>query len=805
MSAFERLSFPGTREAGLIVVLLASSQLGSGKERVDFNRDVRPILAGSCFDCHGPDAQARKGDLRLDMADDVYAPRDGYRVIDRDSPGKSELLKRVLSDDPDLHMPPPESAHERLSAEEVATLRRWIEEGGEWDEHWAFVAPARSNLPEVERAGWPRNGIDHFVAARLAAEGLRPSPEADRISLLRRASLTLTGLPPTIEEVDALLADDSPDAYEKAVDRLLASPHYGVHMALPWLDAARYSDSSGYQADWERYQWPWRDWVVDALNANMPFDQFTIEQLAGDLLPGATREQKIATGFNRNHRINDEGGSLDAEFEVEYVVDRVETTSTVWLGLSAGCARCHDHKYDPVSQREFYQLYAYFNNVPEKGIDGRKGGAKPFIEIPNEEAVKELAGVRERIRQAEAEQKEAEAAGKGPRSDALKEEIEWARKHIKWLERNQKGMAMVMVEMPDPRPTYILKRGDYQQPDKSEVIKPALPGVFGSLPESLPNNRLGLARWLMGPENPLTARVIANRLWQQHFGTGLVRTSEDFGTRGERPSHPGLLDWLATEFVRLNWDLKAMHRLIVTSATFRQSSRLTPDLLARDRDNRLLARGPRMRLTGAAIRDQALFVGGILSATMGGPSVKPYQPPGLWGEVSFGTGKTTIDFYVQDRGDRLYRRSLYTFWKRTVAPTRMSIFDGGGREACRVRADVTNTPMQALTLQNDVTFVEAARHLAERMMKQGGSSAERRLTHGWRLALGRLPEERELSILLQGLERNLSVYRGDREAAKKLLENGESERDEGLPLGEHAAYTLAAQTILNLDELINLE
>ena len=805
MRIVERLSFSRTRGANLVALLLASFSGSSAAEKIDFNRDVRPILAGSCLDCHGPDGEARKGDLRLDRSDGVYALRQGYRVIDRQRPGRSELLRRIASTDPDLQMPPPDSAHEPLPEEQVAILRQWIEEGGAWAEHWAFVPPERPNLPQVQRPEWPRNGIDHFVAKRLEQEGLSPSPEAGKVSLLRRATLTLTGLPPTLTEGEALLADEAPDAFERAVDRLLGSAHYGVHMALPWLDAARYSDSSGYQADWERYQWPWRDWVVNALNANMPFDQFTIEQLAGDLLPGSTLEQKIATGFNRNHRINDEGGSLDAEFEVEYVVDRVETTATVWLGLSAGCARCHDHKYDPISQREFYQLFAYFNNVPEKGIDGRKGAAKPFIEVPNERARKELATLRERIRRAEEQRKQAEATGNRKQSDTLREEIEWSRRHIKWLERNQKGMAMVMVERSEPKPSYILKRGDYQQPDKSEIIKPALPGVFGSLPAGFPNNRLGLARWLVGPDNPLTARVIVNRLWQQHFGTGLVRTSEDFGTRGDRPSHPELLDWLATEFVRMGWNLKAMHRLIVTSATFRQASRFPPGLLARDRANRLLARGPRMRLTGAAIRDQALFVGGILSETMGGPSVKPYQPPGLWGEVSFGTGKTTIDFYEQDRGDRLYRRSLYTFWKRTVAPTRMSIFDGGGREACRVRAEVTNTPMQALTLQNDVTFVEAARHLAERMMKQGGDSAEDRLAHGWRLALGRSPEATELAILLRGLERNLSVYRADREAANNFLENGESERDEELPLVEHAAYTLAAQTILNLDELINLE
>ena len=771
---------------------------------MEFARDIWPIFAGSCLDCHGPDQKARKAKLRFDSSEGLFAERDGYKIIDRENPAKSELLKRVASDDPDVHMPPPESAHERLTSGQVDLLRQWIAEGAEWAEHWAFEKPERPAYPKVSDAQWLRNGIDHFVLAGLDREKLKPAREADRVNLLRRASLALIGLPPTIEAVDAFLADQSADAYEKAVDRLLGSPRYGEHMAFAWLDAARFSDSSGYQADWERYQWPWRDWVVEAYNANMPFDQFTIEQLAGDLLPEATRAQKIATGFNRNHRINDEGGSLDAEFEVEYVVDRVETTTTVWLGLSAGCARCHDHKYDPISQREFYQLYAYFNNVPEKGIDGRKGAAKPFIEISNEPAVKELADVRAKLKSAEEERKEMESVGNKEESAALQREIESFKKSIKWLERHQKGMAMVMVELEKPKPTYLLQRGDYQQPDKSEVIQPAFPKVFGTLPEEFSNNRLGLAKWIMNPENPLTARVTVNRLWQHHFGAGLVRTSEDFGTRGERPSHPELLDWLATEFVRLKWDLKAMHRLIVTSATFRQSSHVSEELFERDRSNRLLARGPRMRMSGAAIRDQALFVSGLLSETMGGPSVKPYQPDGLWGEVSFGTGKTSIDFYVQDHGDRLYRRSLYTFWKRTVAPTRMAIFDGGGREACRVRADVTNTPMQALTLQNDVTFVEAARHLAERMMKREGS-VEDRIVYGWRAALGRAPEREEVTILKRGLERNLKVYAADKGAAEELLKSGESRRDGSLSITEHAAYTLLAQTILNLDETITLE
>lgn len=784
---------------------LALPSAGHAKPGIDFNRDVRPIFAGSCLDCHGPDENARMGKLRLDIPENVFAERDGYRVIDRENPSKSALLMRVASDDPDVLMPPPESAHDRLSAAQVATLKQWIEEGAKWAEHWAFSPPQRPELPKVEKTDWPRNGIDHFVLRRLEAEKLSPAKEADRRTLIRRASLALTGLPPTPVEVEAFLKDSSETAYEKVVDRLLESPRYGVHMALAWLDAARYSDSSGYQADWERYQWPWRDWVVDAFNANMPFDQFSIEQLAGDMLPNATTAQRIATGFNRNHRINDEGGSLDAEFEVEYVVDRVDTTATVWLGLSAGCARCHDHKYDPISQREFYQLFAYFNNVPEKGIDGRKGAAKPFIEVPYEWAKTELARMKEVLAQSEAEKKEMEAVDNKEETEALKREIERSKKQIKWLERHQKGMAMVMVEQPGRRPTYILKRGDYEHPDKSEEIKPALPKVFAGSAKEEPKDRLTLAQWIMSKDNPLTARVSINRLWQHHFGVGLVRTSEDFGIRGERPSHPELLDWLATEFVRENWDLKAMHRLILTSATFKQSSKVGRDLYLKDRQNRLLARGPRMRLSGVAIRDQALYVSGLLSERQGGPSVKPYQPDGLWGEVSFGTGKTTIDFYVQDHGENLYRRSLYTFWKRTVAPTRLGIFDGGGREACRVRADVTNTPMQALTLQNDVTFVEAARHLAQRMLTEGGEQVEGRIKFGWQLVLGREPDAGELAVMKNALGRNIAIYENAKEEAAQLVDTGESGRDRGLAVVEHAAYTILAQIMLNLDEAITLE
>jgi hypothetical protein len=762
-----------------ILCLALSPNNTHGETTIDFDRDVQPVLATHCLHCHGPDASSRKGDLRLDQETDALAPREGYRIIDRENPTASALLKRLRHADPEERMPPP-SEPNVLTETDIATLEAWIAQGAEWADHWAFVRPKRPAVPE--KAAHP---IDHFIRQRLASEDIQPAPEADRVSLIRRASFTLTGLPPTIAEVDTFLADEEHGAFGRVIDRLLKSPRYGEHMALEWLDAARYADSSGYQADWERHMWPWRDWVVEAYNANMPFDQFTIEQLAGDMLPEPTQSQLIATGFNRNHRINDEGGSLDAEFEVEYVADRVDTTATVWLGLSAGCARCHDHKYDPISQREYYQLFAYFNRVPEKGIDGRKGAAKPFIEVPFQRVVDRIERLRHELATLEKQQ---------PPS---KEAIDQLKETIKKLEPKAKTPVQIMQEQVGRRPTYLLHRGDYRAPDESEELHPGLPAMF----EGAAQDRLALSRWLVSDANPLTARVIVNRLWQRHFGTGLVASSEDFGTRGERPSHPGLLDWLATEFVRSGWDLKAMHKLILTSATFRQSSYFRPELATRDPHNRLLARGPRLRLSGAAIRDHALYVSGLLSDTMGGPPVKPYQPEGLWGEVSFGTGKTTIDFYVQDHGEDLYRRSLYTFWKRTVAPPMLSLFDGGSRAMCRVRSETTNTPMQALNLQNDTTFVEAARHLAERMLAHDGDD-QAKIHQGWRLALARAPESRESRVLVRSLAQHRNHYQNDEEAAHALLATGESARDETLPPAEHAAWTIIAQTILNLDETI---
>lgn len=789
-------------------------------EAIEFSREIRPIFADHCLHCHGPDAKKRQADLRLDELASATSERSGKQAIAPGKPERSTLLERVQSDDPDVQMPPADAGQRRLTAGEIDLLRRWIAQGAKWSEHWSFVAPRRPSLPTVRDATWPRNGIDYFILSRLDREGLRPSAPADAVGLLRRVTQDLIGLPPTIEEVENFLADDSPDAYEKVVARLLNSPRYGEHIALSWLDAARYADTSGYQADWERFMWPWRDWVVGAINADLPFDQFTVEQLAGDLLPNATPSQVLATGFNRNHRINDEGGSLDAEFEVEYVVDRVDTTSTVWLGLTAGCARCHDHKYDPISQKEYYRLFAFFNNVPEKGIDGRHGAAKPFIDVPNPAVQDRITALKRRLETRQATL--AQLAEGSPERTAATKEIAEVEETIKKLQPRAVTSVQVMQELPGRRPTYLLNRGVYDQPDTSEQLTPGLPNSLGVLPNERPADRLALARWLVSPDNTLTARVTANRLWQHHFGAGLVRTPEDFGSRGERPTHPELLDWLATELVRLNWDMKAFHRLVVTSATYRQESRVQSresreTASARlsafdsqlstltDPDNRLLARGPRRRLTGAAIRDQALFASGLLSETMGGPSVKPYQPTGLWEELSFGTGKTSVDFYVQDHGESLYRRSLYTFWKRTVAPPSMAVFDGGGREMCRVSVELTNTPLQALTLQNDITFVEASRHLARRMLQDGGTSADDQLTYGWRTVLTRMPRPKELAVLRRSLDRYRSVYRDNLAAAEQLLRVGESACDARLDAAEHAAMTMVAHTLLNLDEAIVFE
>jgi mono/diheme cytochrome c family protein len=808
-------------------------------QAVEFNRDIRAIFSDNCYTCHGPSKGARKAGLRLDTEKGAFADLGGYRAIIPGLPEQSPLWKRITATNPKKHMPPPKSG-KQLTAPQIELLRRWIVQGAKWQKHWAFLPPGRPAPSVVRDAGWPKNPIDTFILARLEREGLGPSPEASREGLIRRVTFDLTGLPPTPAEVDAFLADPSPDAYERVVDRLLASPRYGERMVLEWLDAARYSDTNGYQTDGTRAMWPWRDWVLAALNQNMPFDRFTVEQVAGDLLPKPTVAQKVATGFNRNHMLNGEGGRIAEESRVEYVVDRVETTSTVWLGLTAGCGRCHDHKYDPISQKEFYGLYAYFNNIAESGgVDRRNSTAAPVLELPSPEQAAKIAAQEKAVRdleqrlgpvpdrvlagqarwergvradklpapvaaafKVEAGKRSAEQArvvtdyylGSVPERQALTKRLEAARKALTDL-RNGVLITMVMEERPQPRDTFVLIRGVYDK--YGPKVKPGIPACLPPLPAGAPNTRLGLARWLVDPANPLTARVAVNRAWQTFFGTGLVKTAEDFGSQGSPPSHPELLDWLAVEF-RGSWDVKALHRLIVTSATYRQSSRATPGLLERDQDNRLLARAPRQRLSAFNLRDQALALSGLLVAKVGGPPVRPYQPPGIWEDFSFNQIR-----YTQDHGESLYRRSLYTFWRRSVGPP--DLFDASARQVCTVRVARTNTPLHALVLLNDVAYVEAARVWAERLMKQGGRTPEERLALAFRMATARRPRAEELSVLVRGFQRALGQYRQDRAAALKLVSAGEYPRDPGLDVAELAAYASVASTILNLDEVISKE
>jgi hypothetical protein len=825
-----------------VLVLFGTTGIGgettAPRPEVSFSRDVLPILSENCFLCHGPDAKGRKGKLRLDTEDGALRRPEPVIV-----PGKSavsELVRRLTTTDASEIMPP-RSTNRKLTPEQIQTLQRWIDGGAKWGKHWAFEPVQRPRLPAVKNQAWPRNGIDYFVLAKLEAEGLKPSPEAGRENLIRRVTLDLTGLPPSLAEVDAFLADSSPNAYDRVVDRLLASPHYGERMVWDWLEAARYADSNGYQGDGERTMWPWRDWAVDALNRNVPFDQFTIWQLAGDLLPSATNEQKLATGFCRNHMINGEGGRIAEENRVDYVMDMAETTGTVWLGLTFNCCRCHDHKFDPLTQRDYYGMFAFFNQTPVNGGGGDPQAA-PSVELANVEQRTRLATLDQAAKEAGKQVDELEAklftreAGKpladAPKAAGLKKEllailqtaaakrnrqqIEQLEKHWQATEpayfeqlRKQRNAidarnnfsrslprVMVMEDMPKPRDTFMLFRGSYEKPtDKVDI---AVPAVLPNLPADAPRNRLGLARWLASPKNPLTGRVTVNRAWQQFFGVGLVKTPEDFGVQGERPPHPDLLDWLAGEFADNGWNTKQLHRLIVTSATYRQSSRVTPALFERDPQNRLFARGPRFRLPSWMIRDQALAASGLLVPKVGGPPVNPYQPAGVWEEATFG-GKG----YRRDQGEALYRRSLYTFWRRIIGPT--IFFDSAPRQTCIVKPTRTNTPLHALTTLNDVTYVEAARALAERVLTDAGPMPEERIELAFRRILTRRPSAAEKKVLAASVTRLRGQFAADPAAAKKLLAIGESKRNEKLDAIEHATYTALFSAILNLDETLTKE
>ncbi len=816
--------------------ILACGVLAASAEEIRFNRDIRPILSDKCFACHGFDAKARKGKLRLDVREAAL------KALNPDAPDESELLRRVLATDSKEVMPPPET-HKPVSAAETELLRRWIEAGAEYQEHWSFIRIVAPEVPEVG-AEWGRGPIDAFVLRRLRAEGLEPSPLAPRRELIRRVTLDLTGLPPTPAEIAAFLNDPLPDdaAYERVVNRLLRSPRYGEHMAPQWLDQARYADSDGYESDPLRNMWPWRDWVVRAFNDNLPYDRFVVEQLAGDLLENPTTLQRLATGFNRNHRLNNEGGILPEEWLVEYICDRAETTATVFLGLTWGCARCHDHKYDSFTQADYYSLFAYFFNVPESGRAVGSRDAHPMMEVSRLTDIAEFDRLNamleplnrdlERIGKTveytaayAAWEKGIDAAAlkKLPKNLAKTAVAKWSaaqkkearahflnnvypgaadlRRKMRPLERELAALkragakVMIMAEMEQPRETHILERGVYNQP--LAKVGMATPGFLPPMREGWPNNRLGLAKWLVAPENPLTSRVAVNRFWERYFGVGIVKTQEDFGSQGEPPTHPELLDHLAAEFIASGWDVKGLQKRIVMSATYRQSSRGSEESYARDPENRLMSRGPRQRLSATVIRDQALFAAGLLVEEIGGPPVKPYQPDGLWREIIKGRVE-----YKRDAGASLYRRSLYTLWRRAVKPPLMMLLDSNERDTCNVSQKRTNTPLQALLLLNDETFVEAARGLGARMIREGGATATERIDFAMEWCVGRKATKQEREILAAELSANLLRYRSEADAAKALLSMGASEPQTGLDPAELAAHTALARVILNLDETV---
>jgi hypothetical protein len=1004
-------------------------------EQVRFNRDIRTIFSKTCFACHGPDSNTRKAKLRLDIREEAILERDGIRPILPGEAAASEAYRRMIAADPDDRMPPADF-HTQLSPRDRAMIKEWINQGAKYERHWAFIPPVRPVLPQVQHADADadadavRNPIDAFVIARLEAGGISPADQADRRTMIRRVTLDLTGLPPESREVEAFLTDPATDndAYEKVVDRLLNSPSFGEHQTRYWLDAARYADTSGYQYDSEREQWVWRDWVINAFNSNLPFDKFTMAQTAGDLLPEANSQTRLATGFHRNHPITIEGGVIDEEYRTEYVMDRVVTTTTTWLGLTFGCARCHDHKYDPIGQSDFYSFFAFFNNVPERGLNGFKpqenipsplrqgqsagleaqlatvqnkfdeelakvdgsldaweqrlreqmaadlrpvkmitlaaeGGTelKPLVDgsvlasgpnpatqtyqvnfiTPEETPTKAIrlealtddslanhstgrafngnfvlseiavelldAGAKDEsswvpvgIAHAEADYQQngfpitaaidgksdqggwavdgntwfdattavftladpiapkslvrvrlvhnygsSHAIGRfrfslpidgtSPVSSSVRDTLaidrdkrsdaeQMALAHylsqryggpqVAELSRELQDLenrittakaavpaTMILTEMPEPRQTYVLMRGEYDKPLKDRPVEPDIPTALGGLPSGFSRDRLGLAKWLVSEGNPLTARVTVNRFWSQLFGTGIVKTIEDFGSQGEYPSHPELLDWLAVEFVQSGWDVKHVFKTMVMSSTYRQSSHDAPELRVLDPDNRLLARGPRFRLDAETIRDAALAVSGQLDDTIGGPSVYPYHPEGLWLEINNRPGYSRAYPHSKDPA-QLYRRSMYTFWKRTVPPPSLATFDAPEREYCVVQRSRTNTPLQAFILLHDPQFVEAARKLAERMIHKSGSDPAKRIAYGFELCTARQPTEREAVLLRKALDDRLGQYRSDEEAAAKLLSVGQAPKDTNIEPAELAAYTTIARILMNLSEFI---
>ncbi len=1039
------------KRSSLVVFTLWFAACASARaEEISFNRDVRPILSANCFACHGLDAKQRKADLRLDVADGALAERDGHVAIKPGDLAKSEVWRRLISEDADVVMPPP-STKKKLTAEQKATIRKWIEQGAPYQKHWAFETPTKTADPPVQNGAWAKNSIDRFVLARLDKEGLAPRPEASRATLIRRVAFAVTGLPPTPKEVAEFEGDSSPQAYEKMVDRYLQSPRYGEEMGRHWLDVARYADTHGLHLDNERSMWAYRDWVIKAFNANQPFDKFTVEQLAGDLLPNPTQDQLIATGFNRCNVTTSEGGAIEAEWLYRYAVDRTSTTVQTWMGLTGGCAVCHDHKYDPLSAREFYSLYAFFYSAADPGMDRNTNTTDPFFKLSTAEqkaaltklqadetvAKQQLEAIAARVAYADPADAQPppakqpvrdvwlddvfpngskvtcssrnnsvwatapevdpplgrralkqfgasnyhdkfenslqpfvipenpklfvwvrldeyepsqtlslelitsrgnrrflwgnpknygaattdkswlgeappsnqwvelvvaadkldlqpgdtvrsvslaqfggvawwdgliitgdtypatdlrssftawwkDRAGKetpgipgelaaflkaGPtltrsaseekpedkKSNELKDKLrqfylafvarasdaELQQHQQAWLAANSAKTLLeeaipgtfIFKDLDKPREAFVMLRGQYDKP--GEKVEPNVPAVFPPLKKPTTESRstrLDLANWLLAPDHPLTARVTVNRFWQQLFGTGLVKTSYDFGSQGEPPSHPELLDWLAIWYRENGWDTKALVRLLVTSATFRQDTRVAADLLRLDPENRLYARGPRFRLDAEQIRDNVLYVSGLINLEMGGRGVKSYQPPNLWEPVGYSDSNTR--FYLQDHGPAIYRRSIYAFLKRTAPPPFMSNFDGPNREQFCTLRERSNTPLQALQLLNDTQHFESARAFGERILSEGGETADERITFAYRATLSRSPKPEELAVVRRALDQYLQRYRDDSAAAKQVISVGESKRKTNHPDTELAAYTLIANLILNLDETV---
>lgn len=733
-------------------------------EIVDFTFDVKPIISDRCFKCHGPDKNAIEGGLSLNTAEDAYKAlgenKDHYAIVPKNIE-KSVLVERIYSENGNLKMPPPES-NLILTEYEKAVLKKWIEQGAEYKTHWAFSPPVKPKTPESKN--WGTNEIDNFISVEHEENGISPNERASKEKLIRRVSFDLTGLPPSIKQIQNFLGDTSEKAYENLIDSLLITTDYAEHMASEWMDISRYADTHGYQDDFERTNWPWRDWVIHAFKKNMPYDQFVTYQLAGDLMPNAGLEQILATGFNRNHKITGEGGVIPEEYRIEYVEDRTTTLGIAFLGLTLECARCHDHKYDPISQEAHFQLFSFFNSIPEKGLlNGSNDLGDPYINITKKEA----DGVLSFINMENSPMKEVPV--------------------------------MVMKEMKEPRPSFILNRGVYDQPT-TEVF-PDTPASILAYSEEYPKNRLGLAKWLFNDKNPLTARVAVNRLWQRMFGNGIVSTSYDFGNQGALPTHPELLDFLAIKFQEESWDIRKMLKYIALSETYQQSTDVTLEMLELDPENKLLARASRLRLSAEMIRDQALAVSELLNREVGGPSVKPYQPAGIWEETTGGGGGSTAS-YIQSTGDDLYRKSLYTFWKRTVPPPSMMTFDASARDLCSVKRQETNTPLQALVLLNDPQIIEASRALAFNALSKNEQSVSEQIKYIFQRATTRLPNETELASLSKYYDDMLAQIKEKEVKPEDYLMIGAFEVPESINKEKLAALSLTSHTILNLDETI---